>query len=120
MRNFAATTHTTADRRTTAACGSSTAASGVSGRSGWIEGRGEGPSHGKPTHSSSGAIRSCAPGSRDLGPARRGLLEEPTAVILHGGVCEGGGSVQRCCLALPYSARDCGCLICDWSGCWAK
>jgi hypothetical protein len=52
-----------------------------------------------------GHIRFCAPGSRDLGPARRVLPEEPTAVVLHGGVCDGGGSTaQLCCLILPYSA----------------
>jgi hypothetical protein len=38
--------------------------------------------------------------------SRRVAPEEPTAVILHGGVCEGGGSTApRCCSTLPYSAK---------------
>jgi hypothetical protein len=43
------------------------------------EGREERPSHGKPTGSSFGAIRSCVPGSHNLGPARRVAPEEPAA-----------------------------------------
>jgi len=50
---------------------------------------------------------SAPPDHETLRPARRVLPEEPTAVILHGGVCEGGGSAARLwCLILPYSRES--------------
>src|SRR5262249_9787101 len=83
------------------ACGSSTGASGVSGRHGSTEDREGRTSHGQPTNSSFDAIRSCVPGSHNLGPARRVGPEEPTAAILHRGVwysqasCHSSGRESR-------------------------
>jgi hypothetical protein len=44
--------------------------------------------------SSFSAIRFCDLGSHTLGPAQRVAPDEPTAVILHGGVSEGGGPAR--------------------------
>jgi hypothetical protein len=90
-RNSVATTSTMDGPRTSAACGSSTGASGGPGRSGSVGGRGGERLLGKNTRSSCNAIRSYVPGSYVLGPVRRILPEEPTGVIPRGGICEGGG-----------------------------
>ena len=37
-----------------------------------------------------GDTRLCVHGSCILGKVQRATLEEPAAVILHGGICEGG------------------------------
>src|SRR6202008_4482609 len=90
MRNFEATTSTTAAQRTTAVYGSSTGAFGRLGRSGSNGGRGDSPSVGKGTRRSCAVIRCDVRGSHTLGPVRGVRPEEPTAIIPHGGVCEGG------------------------------
>ena len=40
-------------------------------------------------------IRFCYPGSCTLGRVRGGSLEEPAAVTLHGGICEGGAPASH-------------------------
>src|SRR5262249_27507358 len=69
-------------------------ASGGAGKSGLTGGRREKHSPGSAMSSSFSAIRSCDRGSHTLGPTQRVAPDEPTAVILHGGISEGGGPAR--------------------------
>ncbi len=102
MRNFAATTSTTAAQRTTAVCGSSTRASARPGRSGWNGGRGDSPSVWKGTRRSCAVIRPCAGGSHTLGPEQRQQKE----MIRRKKLLPHGGESPRGVSAVGYGTTD--------------